>query len=103
MNYFLRTYIEVKNDVFAHNEANKMVNTLNQYGNSTLFIVQRYWKINEYYEVSIDIQSDLTITELSQELSNNWDTCGSSYIWTDKKNFFVNSQYVRWASLEIIE
>lgn len=103
MNYFLRTYIEIDNEDLAQKEAVEFLQKLSDLGNSNLFKVQKYWKIEEYFEVSIDIQSTLKIVELSEKLADKWQELGASYIWNYENQSFFLSDKVRWASLEIIE
>lgn len=103
MIYFLKTYIEVENLTEAKLEANFMLKNLESFTTASLFKTEKYWKIENYFEVSFDLDSSLSFEELHKKLSNDWDSIGGEYIWNFQNEYFGISKRVRWASLEKIE
>lgn len=100
---FFKTYCVCENKETAEKIANKMKCQINEFGEVSLFKIANYWKINDYFEISFEIESKIKIQVLSKELASNWEQHGESYIWNYKNECFLLSNKVRWASLEHIE
>ena len=100
---FFKTYFACENRENAEKTANQMQYQINEFGEVSLLEIIDYWKINDYFEVSFEIDSNIEIQLLSKKLANNWEQHGGSYIWNYEHEEFLLSNKVRWASLEIIE
>ncbi len=104
MNYlFFKTFCACDDKKLAEETASIMSAHLNAFCVASLFKVEKYWKISEYFEISFDIETELTPSLISKKLANNWQHVGNSLIWNYEDEFFFLSDAVRWALLEPIE
>ena len=102
MKYFLKIYIECDKENFAHEQASTVIDKLTHLGKVSLFKIKQYWKIENYFEVSFEIESDLSLEELSRSITGDWQYFAEDCIWHLKADYFLGFKDIRWASLERI-
>lgn len=102
-----RFFLEVGDGPTALGLSQSICEKLLGHGKVSIKSIEKYWKIPEYYEVSIVVSSEeLTLDALSviaHDLGSGWVVDNISYmIWTPSthSNFIINE--VRWAQLELI-
>lgn len=69
--------------------------------------VKKYWKIPEYFEISIKVfpkeLNEDTLDETANLLGSGWSKSNFSYVWNaGEKATFVEG-HVKWANVELIE
>lgn len=102
MEYFLRIYIECDKEDIAREQARAIIDRLSHLGKVSLFKIKEYWKIENYFEVSFEIESTLSLGELSRSITGDWQYFADDCIWHLKADYFLNFKDIRWASLERI-
>lgn len=91
-----------KNKETAEKIANTMQVTLEKIGKTKTLKIQKYWKINEYYEIFIEADSHLSFETISQYLASSWIKQDESYTWNYEDVHLLLSKTVRWAELDLI-
>ena len=76
--------------------------TLEKIGKTKTLKIQKYWKINEYYEIFIEADSHLSFETISQYLASSWIKQDESYTWNYEDVHLLLSKTVRWAELDLI-
>lgn len=103
----LRVFAEVSSDVEASEVGRILSNSVATFGHVTVFNVEKYWKIPNYFEVSLEIRgpnlNNCVCKKIAKVLGNGWVEAGNSLIWNSTvKARFMDSK-VKWANLEFIE
>ena len=109
-----RTYINLRVFALANSNSeaegigNKIAHTLRTIGKTSVYGIKHYWKIPEYYELSIDLNlpmyTDASVQAVIELLGSGWNEAGAScfiWDWSDDRHFV--DERVRWASVEFIE
>ncbi len=102
-NFFLRTYMEAKNEVEALEYAQIFESKLAAFCQPSLFKVKKYWKIPDHFEISFNLNTEQhKMEKITKLLGTQWEAHGDFYIWQhDNKTTFIFDK-VRWASLEYL-
>jgi hypothetical protein len=103
INLFLKTYCECNDQKIAEGIAGFIQKKLHGLCDVSLFKIEKYWKVEEYFEISFDLERVSNIDVVLNCLASGWEKSGSNYIWDDKTNASFISDTTRWAQLEIIE
>lgn len=103
MNLFLKTYCECSDQKKAEEIAASIQKKLVDLCDVSLFKIEKYWKIEEYFEISFDLESISNINVILSCLASGWKKNGNDYIWNDEESDSFVLNVVRWAQLEIIE
>ncbi len=103
----LHLFVEtsLKEDVEA--VGNLVADKLSDYGSTTVTGIKKYWKIPEYFEVLVEVQSDYLgsadVPTLANIVGKNWIGAGSSMVWNFGEGSSFVDEKVRWANIEYIE
>ncbi|WZO99895.1 Imm31 family immunity protein [Isosphaeraceae bacterium EP7] len=105
----LRLFAETDDPRVANDIAAMIESKAGKLGGVQTQPVERYWKIPEYYEVSIDLRPDdetiVAVECMLAELATGWDRHGSGSdlwaIWTPSEEGLCFAPLVRWMSLDV--
>ena len=103
MNIFLKTYCECNDKKAAEGIAVFIQEKLKPLCGVSIFKIEKYWKIEEYFEVSFDLEVAANFDDILHSLATGWEKSGADYIWNAKEGNSFISDAVRWSQLEIIE
>lgn len=98
-------------DVFSEAEvaslSQRVSDMLSQFGDVKSFGVKRYWKIPEYFELTVQITNSNNsfdkICDVAAALGSGWIRSGSSLLWSDEVDSAFFEPSIRWANIELIE
>lgn len=108
---FLRLFVEARDCAEAQPIADSVIAKAQAFGDVRQHEIERYWKIPEYYEVSLEIypreQAADAFTHIMASLASGWECHGQgNEIWavwsSSPENKFVSTN-VRWANLELTQ
>jgi len=104
---FLRVYVECPNELKAQEFADNVNNQLGSHCDLSIFKIDKYWKIEGYFEVAFDLKIEHTnqIKQLLNLLGSGWEVVSPDreYLWNTSDSSSFMSNQVRWAHLEKIE
>jgi hypothetical protein len=103
----LRLFCELETEDAARVVGKNLSEILSEFGHSMVFKVEPYWKVPEYFEISILIRNSSglkrRVRDIASRLSEDWMSSGGSLIWEMKNVVQFIDPSVRWAELEYIE
>ena len=103
INVFLKVYCECSDKKSAEDIASLLQEKLQPFCGISVFKIEKYWKIEEYYEISLDLEVASNFDDILHCLATGWEQSGADYIWNTKEGNSFISNTVRWSQLEIIE
>lgn len=103
----LHVFVDVSSETAAKEVGTLIANALGGFGTVVVNGVKPYWKIEDYFELFVEVRNPAFCSEhiisLADALGVGWTEAGSSLIWNDMgASSFVNNR-VRWANFEFIE
>ncbi|MFN5874097.1 MAG: hypothetical protein ACK44G_16455 [Aphanizomenon sp.] len=106
----LRLFVETNNLSTAELLANTLIQAIQSYGKVENYQIEQYWKISEYYEVSLAIKPLINIStafeQIASYIAEDWQDYGSDdrscLIWNQSEQTSSFCSELRWANLEIM-
>lgn len=104
---FCRFFVETTGSELASRIGSEICNTISHFGTAHVECVLPYWKISEYFEITIRLDTEKpsaeTVRKIALKLGDGWDFgTPENAIWYSESlgEFFVD--HVKWAHLEVI-
>lgn len=104
----IKIYSLTSSNEEASEVGEKLASFLQEIGETSISNVKPYWKIQEYYECSIELNSP-SLSEVSVQLvvdllGKEWERIGEDcFVWNYSGDKYFADERVRWASVEFIK
>ena len=106
-NLSLRLFFEAQTESEALDFVNTLLPVLSESGRVIEKIIQKYWKIPEYFEIFFHIETEEmsdSYSKVLKELGTGWNELNQyESVWNDWAEGKLLDKRIKWAHLEAIE